>query len=152
MSRLTDIPGSSAYVLGGVVVYSNALKQSQLGVTTETLQSQGAVSEAAAREMATGALAKLGGDVAVAVTGIAGPTGAQPGKPVGTVWFAWAQRRGDAIFVGHEFERGDGAAGFKRGVNLPQQALTGRNVEVMQEICEQNHVVVIAEVRVEGAA
>jgi nicotinamide-nucleotide amidase len=94
---LTDIPGSSAWFLGGVVAYSNTLKQSLLGVLPSTLASHGAVSESAAREMAIGALETLGGDVAAAVTGIAGPDGAQPGKPVGTVWFSWAWHEGDQI-------------------------------------------------------
>jgi nicotinamide-nucleotide amidase len=94
---LTDIPGSSGWYLGGVVAYSNVLKQSLLGVHTSTLTAHGAVSEATAREMALGALETLGGHVAVAVTGIAGPDGGQPGKPVGTVWFAWAWRTGDDI-------------------------------------------------------
>lgn len=89
---LTDIPGSSAWFLGGVVAYSNTLKQSLLGVLPSTLAAHGAVSEATAREMAVGALETLGGHVAVAVTGIAGPDGGQPGKPVGTVWFGWAWR------------------------------------------------------------
>jgi nicotinamide-nucleotide amidase len=93
----TDIPGSSNWFLGGVVAYSNALKQSLLGVLPSTLAAHGAVSEATAREMAIGALETLGGRVAVAVTGIAGPDGAQPGKPVGTVWFGWAWRDGHAI-------------------------------------------------------
>ena len=89
---ITDLPGSSNWFLGGVVVYSNTLKQSLLGVLPSTLAAHGAVSEATAREMAIGALETLGGQVAVAVTGIAGPDGAQPGKPVGTVWFGWAWR------------------------------------------------------------
>ena len=89
---LTDVPGSSNWFLGGVVVYSNTLKQSLLGVLPSTLAAHGAVSEVTAREMAIGALETLGGQVAVAVTGIAGPDGAQPGKPVGTVWFGWAWR------------------------------------------------------------
>ena len=89
---LTDIPGSSNWFLGGVVAYSNTLKQSLLGVLPSTLHAHGAVSEATAREMAIGALETLGGHVAVAVTGIAGPDGGQPGKPVGTVWFGWAWR------------------------------------------------------------
>jgi nicotinamide-nucleotide amidase len=89
---LTDVPGSSSWFLGGIVAYSNTLKQSLLGVLPSTLHAHGAVSEAAAREMAIGALETLGGQVAVAVTGIAGPDGAQPGKPVGTVWFGWAWR------------------------------------------------------------
>ncbi len=75
---LTDIPGSSAWFLGGVVAYSNTLKKSLLGVLPSTLASHGAVSESAAREMAIGALETLGGDVAAAVTGIAGPDGGQP--------------------------------------------------------------------------
>lgn len=94
---LTDIAGSSGWYDGGVVVYSNALKQSILGVRPSTLASHGAVSEATAREMAIGALETLGGQIALAVTGIAGPAGAQPGKPVGTVWFAWAWREGTEI-------------------------------------------------------
>jgi nicotinamide-nucleotide amidase len=89
---LTDVPGSSNWFLGGIVAYSNTLKQSLLGVLASTLHAHGAVSEATAREMAIGALETLGGQVAVAVTGIAGPDGAQPGKPVGTVWFGWAWR------------------------------------------------------------
>jgi nicotinamide-nucleotide amidase len=94
---LTDIPGSSNWFLGGVVAYSNTLKQSLLGVLPSTLAAHGAVSESTAREMAIGALETLGGDVSAAVTGIAGPDGGQPGKPVGTVWFAWAWRDGDQI-------------------------------------------------------
>jgi nicotinamide-nucleotide amidase len=94
---LTDVPGSSMWYLGGVVAYSNTLKQSLLGVLPATLASHGAVSEATVREMAVGALEMLGGQVAVAVTGIAGPEGGQPGKPVGTVWFGWAWREGDEI-------------------------------------------------------
>lgn len=93
----TDVPGSSSWFLGGIVAYSNTLKQSLLGVLPSTLAAHGAVSEATAREMSVGALETLGGQVAVAVTGIAGPDGAQPGKPVGTVWFAWAWRADDEI-------------------------------------------------------
>jgi nicotinamide-nucleotide amidase len=87
---LTDTPDSSAWYLGGVIAYSNSLKQALLGVLPSTLAAHGAVSEATAREMAIGALETFGGHIAVAVTGIAGPSGGQPGKPVGTVWFAWA--------------------------------------------------------------
>ncbi len=94
---LTDVPGSSAWYLGGAVVYSNLLKQSLLQVNETTLSAHGAVSEAVVREMACGALQHLGGQVALAVSGIAGPGGEQPGKPVGTVWFAWASRRGQAV-------------------------------------------------------
>ena len=94
---LTDMPGSSGWYLGGVVSYSNKLKQALLGVLPSTLAKHGAVSEAAARQMAIGALETLGGHIALAVTGIAGPDGAQPGKPVGTVWFGWAWHEGEEI-------------------------------------------------------
>lgn len=88
----SDLPGSSRWFRGGVVAYSNELKLELLAVRAETLAAEGAVSEAVVREMALGALERLGGDVAVAVSGIAGPDGGAPGKPVGTVWLAWAVR------------------------------------------------------------
>lgn len=94
---LTDISGSSGWYLGGVVAYSNELKQSLLRVSSETLLVHGAVSDATVREMACGALESCGGQIALAVSGIAGPSGEQAGKPVGTVWFAWAWRHGQAI-------------------------------------------------------
>jgi len=94
---LTDMPGSSGWYLGGVVSYSNKLKQGLLGVLPSTLAKHGAVSEETAREMAIGALETFGGHIALAVTGIAGPDGAQPGKPVGTVWFGWAWHEGEEI-------------------------------------------------------
>lgn len=95
----TDLPGSSRWFRGGAVAYSNALKRDMLGVREATLEAEGAVSEAAVREMVTGALARLGGDVAVAVSGIAGPDGGSPGKPVGTVWLAWAVRHADQVEI-----------------------------------------------------
>jgi len=94
---LTDVPGSSAWFAGGVVSYDNRLKQLLLGVLPETLEVHGAVSDATVREMAMGALDRVGGDLALAVSGIAGPDGGQPGKPVGTVWFGWAWRHGQAV-------------------------------------------------------
>ena len=89
---LTDVEGSSDWYLGGVVTYSNALKQSLLGVLPSALAQHGAVSEEVAREMAVGALETFGGRIALSVTGIAGPGGGQPSKPVGTVWFGWVWR------------------------------------------------------------
>ena len=94
---ITDIEGSSAWFLGGVVAYDNSIKQGLLGVTPATLEVHGAVSDATVQEMAVGALETLGGEIAVAVSGIAGPSGGQPGKPVGTVWFGWAWRHGQAV-------------------------------------------------------
>ncbi|MGE5152426.1 MAG: CinA family protein [Bdellovibrio bacteriovorus] len=86
----TDIPGSSGWFDRGFVSYSNGAKQDMLGVRPETLEAQGAVSEATVMEMAAGAIARSGAQVAVAVSGIAGPAGGSPDKPVGTVCFAWA--------------------------------------------------------------
>lgn len=86
--RLTNISGSSSYYLGGVVVYSNHLKEQLLGVSHATLEEHGAVSEATAREMARGARQRLDADLALAVTGIAGPQGGTPQKPVGLVYVA----------------------------------------------------------------
>ena len=88
----TDLAGSSRWFKGGAVAYSNELKSLLLGVQPTTLEHEGAVSEAVVREMASGALHRFGADHAVAVSGVAGPDGGVPGKPVGTVWIAWASR------------------------------------------------------------
>jgi nicotinamide-nucleotide amidase len=90
--RLTEIPGSSDVFVGGIVCYANELKTTLLGVDPALIQSEGAVSEPVARAMASGALGALGVDLAVAVTGIAGPGGGSASKPVGTVWLAVADR------------------------------------------------------------
>jgi nicotinamide-nucleotide amidase len=91
---ITDIPGSSLVFHYGIVSYSNGAKESLLGVNIDTLEQHGAVSEAVVAEMAQGALHLSGADVAVAVSGIAGPDGGSKDKPVGMVWFAWAVRDG----------------------------------------------------------
>ncbi|HVL36918.1 MAG TPA: nicotinamide-nucleotide amidohydrolase family protein [Burkholderiales bacterium] len=91
---VTSVAGSSAWFDRGFVVYSNASKEQLVGVSARTLERHGAVSEETAREMALGALARSSATLAVSVTGIAGPGGGTPGKPVGTVCFAWAGRGG----------------------------------------------------------
>lgn len=88
---LTAIPGSSDWFERGYVTYSNAAKQEDLGVAADTLRQHGAVSEAVAREMAAGAMKRARAQVALAITGVAGPTGGTKDKPVGLVCFAWAQ-------------------------------------------------------------
>src|SRR5215510_1908538 len=93
----TDIPGSSDWFDCGFVCYSNAAKTRDLGVPGKLIESKGAVSDAVVRDMAEGALERTGANVAMAVSGIAGPGGAVPGKPLGTVWFALAHRRIDRL-------------------------------------------------------
>lgn len=93
----TDIAGSSDWFDCGFVCYSNAAKTRDLGVPEKLIESEGAVSDAVVRSMAEGALERTEANVAIAVSGIAGPTGAMPGKPVGTVWFALAQKLPDRL-------------------------------------------------------
>jgi len=90
----TDLAGSSNWFERGFVTYSNEAKTALLGVPAGLIAAQGAVSEEVARAMAQGALGRAPVQIAVAVTGIAGPGGAVPGKPVGTVWLAWATAAG----------------------------------------------------------
>jgi nicotinamide-nucleotide amidase len=97
LGRLTDVPGSSAWVLGGVVAYDNDVKTVHLGVETELLRAHGAVSEPVAQAMARGVRARLHADVGVAITGIAGPDGGTPAKPVGTVVVAAVTPDADAV-------------------------------------------------------
>jgi nicotinamide-nucleotide amidase len=95
--ELTAIAGSSAWFERGFVTYSNQAKQELLGVRAETIERYGAVSEETAREMAVGALERSPGTMALAITGIAGPSGGSKEKPVGTVCFAWAMKDRTAI-------------------------------------------------------
>lgn len=93
--RLTNVSGSSDYFVGSVVSYANAVKVNQLGVDPDDLDAHGAVSEPVARQMARGVRELLGADIGVSTTGIAGPTGGTPDKPVGTIWVGYADAHGD---------------------------------------------------------
>lgn len=104
-AALSEIPGSSAVLDRGFVTYSNEAKQQMLGVTPATIDVYGAVSRECAEEMAKGALAHASVDLAVSITGIAGPTGAAPGKPIGLVFFCAASRSGRVI--AHDRKYGD---------------------------------------------
>ncbi len=98
LHRLTNVPGSSTYVLGGVVSYANEIKHRLLGVSEESLLNYGAVSEPVAREMALGVRQLVKADVAISVTGIAGPSGGKPDKPVGLTYIGLAGP-GDVLLV-----------------------------------------------------
>ena len=95
--RITDVPGSSAYYNGSVIAYSYAIKEKMVGVRRETLDRHGAVSQQTALEMAKGARQVLCADVALAVTGVAGPGGGTPEKPVGLVYIALATSDGEWV-------------------------------------------------------
>ncbi len=98
---LTDISGSSAVFYGGFILYSNEAKQNLAGVSRETLEKYGAVSAETVQEMAEGTRARCRTDYALSVSGIAGPGGATPGKPVGTVWVGLARPEGTDAFLFH---------------------------------------------------
>jgi len=121
---ITDIPGSSSAFAYGIVSYSNGAKESLLGVQNSTLAEHGAVSTQVVRQMAEGALQLSGADVAVAVSGVAGPDGGTDEKPVGTVCFAWAVRTKSGIAVDGEQQRFDGNRNEVR-VQTVAQALRG---------------------------
>jgi nicotinamide-nucleotide amidase len=95
--RITNVPGASAVFGHGFVTYANGAKSSLLNVSPDDLATHGAVSEVVAKQMAAGALQASGADIAVAVTGIAGPDGGTPEKPVGTAWIGLASSNHDAI-------------------------------------------------------
>jgi nicotinamide-nucleotide amidase len=125
--RLTNVSGSSDYYLGGVVAYSNRLKETLLGVQPETLQAHGAVSEETAQEMARGARQRLDADVAVSITGIAGPTGGSAGKPVGLMYVAVSgagkERCGRFVFA-HD-RLGNKQAAVEAAIRLVIESLQG---------------------------
>jgi nicotinamide-nucleotide amidase len=99
---ITKVAGSSEWFDRGFVTYSNTSKEEMLGVSPHTMKNHGAVSETTAREMAEGALQYSRAQITLAVTGVAGPTGGTPEKPVGLVWFAWVSK-GKAKTVCHHF-------------------------------------------------
>ncbi|MCE9550155.1 MAG: nicotinamide-nucleotide amidohydrolase family protein [Betaproteobacteria bacterium] len=101
-SAITDIAGSSEWFERGFITYSNEAKREMLGVAQDTLTRYGAVSEAVVREMVAGALYHSHAQVALAVSGIAGPAGGMPDKPVGTVWFAWGIKGGQCVTRLHQ--------------------------------------------------
>jgi len=98
---LTGVSGSSSYFIGGVVAYSNRIKENILGVESKTLAQHGAVSEETALEMAAGIREKFNTDFGLSTTGIAGPTGGTPTKPVGLVWMGISTPAGNQAFEGH---------------------------------------------------
>lgn len=98
---LTGVSGSSSYFVGGVVAYSNPIKESVLGVKSKTLARHGAVSKETALEMAAGIRKKFNTDIGLSTTGIAGPTGGTPDKPVGLVWMGISTPAGTQAFEGH---------------------------------------------------
>jgi len=128
-AALSEIPGSSLVLDRGFVTYSNEAKQQMLGVTPATIDVYGAVSTECAEEMAKGALAHASVDLAISITGIAGPTGAVPGKPIGLVYFCAASRGGRVI--AHDRKFGDiGRAHVRRESVL--QALA-----ILRELAEK---------------
>jgi PncC family amidohydrolase len=102
---ITNVAGSSAYYLGGVTAYSNQAKVRLLGVRKETLEQHGAVSEETVLEMARGVRKAMGADIGISVSGIAGPTGGTPDKPVGTVWIGLSSARD--VYARHFLWSGD---------------------------------------------
>ena len=125
---LTDTAGSSQWFSEGFVTYSNESKTRRLGVPRAILDKNGAVSEQTVRAMASGALRRTKAQIAVAVTGIAGPDGAVPGKPVGTVWLGWATWYGVAVRVTTQLRhfRGDRDAVRRKTVRAALEGLRPR--------------------------
>ena len=119
--RITNVSGSSSYFRGGLVAYANEAKEALLGVHHATLLAHGAVSQETAREMARGARARLGADVAVSITGIAGPTGGTPEKPVGLVYIGLSAR--DAELCERHVWQGDRLANKEQSAEAALQMI-----------------------------
>lgn len=121
-AAITSVAGSSAWFEYGLVTYANRAKQQLLGVDGQTLADVGAVSEPVVRQMLSGALRLSGAQVGVAVSGIAGPGGGSPEKPVGSVWFAWGSAFGGCETALHHFS-GDRQAVQAQAVEVALQGL-----------------------------
>lgn len=132
---LTDVAGSSQWFECGYVTYSNAAKMRDLGVAASTLESFGAVSEQTVREMAEGAIRVTGATVALAVSGIAGPNGSSPGKPLGMVWFCAAARDGALadIIAEEKLFQGDREFVRSRAVHHALRVILRLDLPVHQE-------------------
>ncbi len=134
---VTATGGSSQWFERGYVTYSNAAKQELLGVKAETLRQDGAVSEAVVREMAAGALRRSHAQAALAISGVAGPSGGSPGKPVGTVCFAWVLQGGEPTTETMHFS-GDREAVRKQSVVHALRGLLRRLSEASANIDSSN--------------
>jgi nicotinamide-nucleotide amidase len=130
---ITAVPGASNWFECGFVVYSNRAKHNFLSVPQDLLQQQGAVSEAVTQAMVAGAVAKSGAQFGVAVSGIAGPSGGTPDKPVGLVWFAWASPRGITTEC-HQLN-GDRDQVRSQTVRVALEKL----IQLAQDICIKTH-------------
>lgn len=124
-ARLTSIAGSSAYVRGGIVSYQNDVKEELLGVNHDTIYKYGVVSEQTVIEMVKGAMKSLKTDCAMATTGIAGPGGEEPGKPVGTIWIAaaWGEKIVTFKQEGDEGRLKNIEKAIKKAINLLSELL-----------------------------
>ena len=129
-SRITDVPGSSEYFLGGVVAYAYEAKVDLLKVSWDTLNTKGAVSRETVLEMAKGIRDLLKGDIAISVSGIAGPGGGTPEKPVGTTWIGLVTKDGEwaKIFYFAGDREGNKAAAVDAGLNLLLEYLQGKPI------------------------
>ena len=121
-AAITEIAGSSKWFDRGFVTYTNQSKTDLLGVSQKELATEGAVSESVVRAMAEGALAASQADVTVAISGIAGPGGGSPDKPVGLVWFAWSCRHGETYAASYCFN-GDRSAVRSQAVSVALEGI-----------------------------
>ncbi len=126
VDKITNVPGASRYYVGGIIAYSNAVKIQILGVSEKTIRMHGAVSEECAREMAEGAAKIFGADVAIATTGIAGPSGGTKEKPVGTVFIA-CHLSGETTVVKEQF------SGSRSEI---KEKAANRAMELMEELLQ----------------